>query len=117
PYSPGGYQLGKKQNEPSVTVMKNYYRPVDYIYSFNPSTKNPVLLSDVPIERVLSVENDGMWVITAGTGRKLCRISKTGNVDEVAAVDDHWVAPEIHYHVSPRRKYLALALLHDEHDF
>src|SRR5213075_637557 len=69
------------------------------------------------IERVLGIEKDSFWVITAGANRKLCKISKTGRREEIVGMDEHWVAPEIHYSFSPGGKHLALSALHDQHDF
>jgi hypothetical protein len=94
-----------------------YYRPRDYLYSFEPPAETRLLLSNVLIERVLGMEKDSIWVITAGANRKLCKISKTGTMEEIVGVDDHWVAPEIHYSFSRGGKYLALSALHDQHDF
>jgi len=111
-----GYKLRSGKN--NETVVKDYYRPCDRLYSFDVSGIEPAkLVTGTKIERVLAKDHEGFWVITAGDDRALARIQLNGTVERIIPFDSHWVAPDTKHEFSPDGKYLALALLHDEHDF
>lgn len=116
-----GYELGRSETNAEITVMKNYVRPRDqlYVYDVNAEAKAKRVAS-LEIDRVLHCDGESTWVISSGDaehkGRKLCKLARDGKVEEIIAVDDHWVAPEIRFHLSPSGAFLALAILHDEHD-
>ena len=101
-----------------TTITKNYFRPRDWLYvrDVTPSAQ-PKRVGEIEIERLLSVNEQGLWVVTTGSDRKLARIRRDGTIDEIMVFDSHWVARESHAELSPGGKLLSLALLHDQHDF
>ena len=106
-------------NAGGATVIKEYYRPRDFIYAWDIATRSePELLSESPIEKVLHVDEHSIWAITADDDRKLCKIPKHGGgTDVVHSLDNHLVASETYCHFSPNQRYLALTYLNDQHDF
>lgn len=74
-------------------------------------------LADVAIERLLTTEPNGFWVVTVGPMRKLARLGRDGALHELIDFDPHWVTPETYLSFSPDRRFVAVALLHDQHDF
>src|SRR5262249_103550 len=111
-----GYRL-KTAGREGPTLVHEYGRAHDFLYLMTSSLKKPVQLVEVPVEKVLAVEKDATWVITAGLDRKLFRISGAGGIDEIMKVDEQWVAALMRHRFSPARRYLALTFLHGEHDF
>jgi hypothetical protein len=110
-----GYRL--KRGRGDAVVANEYGRAKDYFHLFVQSMNKPIQLAEAALEKVLDVERDALWAITANRNRKLCKISTAGGIDEIMAVDDHWVVPLIRHRFSPGRKYLALTFLHDQCDF
>jgi hypothetical protein len=106
-------------NAAGATMIKEYYRPRDFVYAWNvEAADKPELLTGSPIEKVLQVDEHVIWAITADGDRTLCKIPKHGGgVDVVLAVDNHLVASETYCEFSPGGDYLALTYLHDQHDF
>ena len=74
-------------------------------------------LTDVPIDVILSEDDGHFWVIPAGKGRQLCRISKAGGLEEIVPLDDRWVAALTQCTFSPDRQHLCLTFAHEQHDF
>lgn len=110
-----GYKLARDEN--GVIITESYARQRDYLCMHVIGEGASKRLCDTVIERVLFTDTDGFWVITAGKDRKIARISRKGELVELAAFDDHWVAPMTRYALSPKWKFLALSTLHDRHDF
>ncbi len=117
-------RLGKSTTGPEKTVVKHYERPKDYLYQYEPNADGDAraeLVADLAIEKLLHHDDECAVVVSAGDaerkGRKLCRITYAGEVEEIAAIDDHWVASWTNARLSPMGRFLAVTALHDEHDF
>ncbi|MFC1782656.1 hypothetical protein ACFL02_03605 [Planctomycetota bacterium] len=111
-----GIKLGRGKS--GNTVVQEYYQPQDYIYVLDRSKSEiPKRLTGLKIEKVLYVDEKQLWVITAGEDRKLYRIEKNGNVEDIITFDPHWITPRIEPKFSPDQRYLALGIIHDQHDF
>lgn len=122
------YFLGRKERDPRLVNPRDY----DHLYAMDVSGgEGSCLLSSNPVEKVISVEDQAIWVITpnesrveegelwalAGTDqRKLCKILKSGEIEEVHAVDEHWIGSSICGSFSPSGNYLALSAEHSERD-
>jgi hypothetical protein len=112
----GGYGMGDGSD--GRTVVKSYRRPQDHLFVRDAiPTAKARRLGDCEIERLLITEPDGFWVVTAGSNRKLARIDREGGMHELLDFDPHWVAPETYLSFSLDHRFVAVALLHDQHDF
>jgi hypothetical protein len=109
-----GYTLGTGEDGRTVVVGDFQARYDLWVAS---GDRRPGRLAPVAVERVLAVRPDGFWVVTAGADRMLARVSRDGLVNTVAAFDPRWVAPLTNLLFAPDCNHVALATVHDRHDF
>lgn len=119
PFPYGGMKLQTGKND--QTIVKEYFRPRDILYVLDRSKSDHAKkLVDLQVEAILFEDDKGFWVITSGVrgnDRKLCKISKTGDFEEVVPFPNEWMASLTRVKFSPNNKYLALSSAHEKHDF
>lgn len=105
----------------NIARSKSCPGPRDRLYVLDYANSQPAKrLADVEIDSILHEDETSFWVITAGKdlkGRKLCRISKAGGIEEIIPFDDQWVTSLTEFEIAPKKKYFALAYAHERHDF
>ncbi|MFC1783278.1 hypothetical protein ACFL02_06790 [Planctomycetota bacterium] len=115
PYWKGEFKL--KIDESGKRVITSHYTPRAYICVLDSSTTDkPKRITELEVERVLKVDEQCFWVVTAGENRKLCRIQMDGKFEEIIPFDSHWVTSLTDIKFSPNRKYIAISLYHDQYD-
>ena len=116
PYTPRGYKL--TTNNSNLTIVQSYYQPLDQLYILDRNkTKKPIRLTNLDIERILAVDDQYFWAVTAGENRTLCRIQRNGEIEEIIPFESHWISSDIDFKISPHMEYLALGLINNHHDF
>jgi len=110
------YKLTTNKN--GLTVVKSYYQPRDHLYILDRNkTNKPIRLTNLDIERILAVDDQYIWAVTAGENRTLCRIQRNGEVEEIIPFESHWITSDIYFKISPHKEYLALSLINNHYDF
>lgn len=114
-----GFKLGTGDDD--KTVVEDYFRPRDVLYVCNTTKPSRAKkLADLKIEKILLEDDKHFWAVTfasTGRGRKICKISKSGGGEVVAPFPNGWVASLANIKLSPKKKYLAVASIHEKHDF
>lgn len=111
-----GYDLETGEN--GKTVVKNYSRDRNLIYRYElGEAAEAQQVSSIYVEKLLAVDKDGFWVITADEPQQILRISRRGAATAIGDFDSQWVACATTHEFSPDRRYLALGVLHRQQDF
>jgi hypothetical protein len=107
-----------KTGKDKKTVVEDYHRGRDFLYRHDIGQPGAIKqVSPLVVEKFLAVEESGFWVITADQCRTVARIGRDGTVTEIIPYDPEWLADLTTHSFSPKREYLALAVLHRDQDF